>query len=234
MFFINTAFAQAAVRTTQEQTSSGLSEFITGFFTAIPFWIAAGVVIFASFFLANVIKKIVIFRLSKRDLHREVLILIERMVYTGIVILGLLIAFQIVGIDLAIILGFIGLGVGFALKDLLANFFAGIMILTQKKFKIGDVVEVSGQLGKIVDIDSRVTQVKGLDGTDPIIPNATMITAVVQNFTSNPFRRIALEVGVHYDTPLKKAVDLTLASIKKNQGVMPDPAPAVLATASSA
>ena len=131
--FFNTAFAQASVRTTQEETTSGLTEFFTSFFTAIPFWIAAGVVIFASFFLANIIKKIVIFRLSKRDLHREVLILIERMVYTGIVVLGLIIAFKIVGINLALVLGFIGLGVGFALKDLLANFFAGIMILTQEK-----------------------------------------------------------------------------------------------------
>lgn len=232
MLFFETASAQAIgmAQTAQEESTSGVWLFWSDFLQAIPLWIAAAIVFIVSFFVAGFFRRVVSFRLGNKDLNREVMILIERTVYTGIVILGLIVSFQIVGIDLGSLLAFLGVGIGFALKDLLSNFFAGVMILTQKKFKIGDVVKVSDQTGTVTEIDARTTQVKAFDGTNLIIPNAQMITNVVQNFTANSFRRVVVNVGVHYATPLAEAIQIAVASVKKHEKVVPEPKPQVIAT----
>ena len=140
---ISTVQAQSRIaQTAAEQSGSGISEFITEFLSAIPLWIAAGVVIILSYFLGKFFKKIIGFRLARQQVHQEVMILAERAIFLGIMVLGFIVAFKIVGIDLATLFGFMGLGIGLALKDLLSNFIAGVLILTQKKFKIGDLVDV--------------------------------------------------------------------------------------------
>jgi small conductance mechanosensitive channel len=228
---IPTAFAQ--VGTARNQTEGGLSEFFSDLVTMAPLWFAAIIVIIVSFLLAKFVKKIVGYRVAKKrqhDVSREYIILIERATWAGVVLLGFIIAFGIVGINVTSLLGFLGLGLGFAFKDLLANFIAGVVILTQKKFHIDDVVSVNGIIGKIVEIETRTTQVEAFDGTVHIIPNADMLTSVVQNLTTNSFRRIAFQVGVHYDTPLQDSVSLTLDSVKSHPNVVPEPKTQVLVT----
>ena len=235
MFFINTV--EAASRTQQNaqaaaaETQSGIFDFFTTFLEAIPWWIGAGIIFWLSFYVATMVKKMVVYKVTanNEDLHQEVVILIERAVYFGIVLLGGVIALKLVKIDVSSLIGFLGFGIGFAFKDLLANFIAGVVILTQKKFKINDTVKINGNTGKIKEIDVRTTQVQSLDGTNLIIPNADMLTAVIQNFTSNSFRRISFQVGVHYETPLAEAIELTKKSVKKHKQVTIDPAPQVLA-----
>lgn len=231
--FIETAYAisaQGSANTAQEQTTSGISQFFGDFFHMIPLIVAAGIVFIMSFIFAGFIKRIILFRLRKRDLNQEMIILIGRTTYAAIVTLGVIIAFNIMGLDLSSLIAFLGVGIGFALKDLLSNFIAGVMILTQKKFQIGDIIKVGENLGKIVEIETRTTQIQAFDGTNLIIPNAQMITGVVQNFTANSFRRISFDVGVHYDTPLAESIQAALNSVKKNQLVVPEPAVQVLAT----
>ncbi len=228
MFFIPTAFAQ---RVASDEAAGGLTSALGNFFTAIPLWIAAGIVFFLSLIAASALKRIVSYRVAQRaqhELHQEVIILIERTTWFTVVMFGLIIAFGIVGINIATLIGFLGLGLGFALKDLLANFIAGVVILTQKKFHIGDIIRVHGISGKIIEIETRTTQIKAFDGTVHIIPNAGLLTSAIQNFSVNSFRRVAFQVGVHYDTPLKEAVELTLRSIKSHPKVVPDPKPRVL------
>ncbi len=231
--FIETIYALSArgsANTAQEKTSSGISQFFGDFFHMLPLLFAAIVVVILSFIFAGFIKKIVLFRLRNRDLGQEIMILVGRTTYAVIITLGVIIAFNIMGLDLSSLIAFLGVGIGFALKDLLSNFIAGVMILTQKKFQIGDIVKIDDNLGKIIEIDARTTQIQAFDGTNLIIPNAKMITAVVQNFTANSFRRISFNVGVHYDTPLAMSIQTALESVKKNPLVVPEPAVQVLAT----
>ena len=231
LFMISTAHAANMASTAKDATTGGLSDFFMKMVTAIPFWIAAACVFAVSFYVAAIVKKMVSFRFSKReDAAPEVLILIERAVYSGIIVLGMIISFQIVGINIASLFAFLGVGIGFAMKDFLANFLAGVMILTQKKFKIGDTVDIEGIKGKITEIDSRITQVKGFDGTNLIVPNAKMLSSVIQNFSANEFRRICFDVGVHYDTPLQESIDLAIKSIQKSRDIIPEPPVQVLAT----
>ncbi|MCK5461025.1 mechanosensitive ion channel [Candidatus Gracilibacteria bacterium] len=222
----NTAFAQTANKVVEETYS------FVDFFASLGKWGSALLVILIFFILAKVLKKIIAHRIikqSKYEVHQEIVILTERVVYFFVILLGVSIAFTIIDINIGWVVGPMSVGLGFAFKDLLSNFIAGVVILTQKKFKIGDVIKVDGRLGKITEINVRITQIQAFDGTSLIVPNADLLTNVIQNFTSNTFRRISLQVGVHYSTPLADAIKLTLNSVKKNKEVFSEPAPQVLA-----
>jgi small-conductance mechanosensitive channel len=221
--FIQTAWAASG----NNENSGFFANLLENFWL----WFAAIILFFFSFFLAAIIKKVVMYRIRKSKsfgMHQEVLLLLERSIYFGVLMVLMVISFQIVGIDLTWVLGAMSFGLGFAFKDILANFIGGIVILTQHKLKIGDLIKVGGKMGRITTIDARTTQIKALDGTEVIIPNSDMVTDVVQNFTANEFRRISLEVGVHYSTPLDDAVNVTLNSMKKNQYVVAEPHAEVL------
>ncbi len=224
MFFATALAADSNIVT---DSKGSFVEFFSTFLTSLPYWILAGVIFWMSFYIAGIIKKIVVGRIvskAKYEVPQEGVILIGRVVSACIIVLGGVIGLKIIGIDLGLLLGSIGLGVGFAFKDLLANFIGGVVILTQKKFKIGDLVKINDQFGKIVEIESRTTQIQAFDGTVLIIPNSKILTSVVQNFTANSFRRVSFEIGVHYDTPLEKAIAVALAAVQKNKNIMPKPA----------
>ncbi|PID70285.1 hypothetical protein CSB37_02775 [bacterium DOLZORAL124_38_8] len=221
---------QNGVNTTADKASGGLAQFFSDFISALPLWIAAIVVMVVAYFFAKFIKNIVGNRLAMRQLNQEIIILGERAAFTITLTLGVVISFKIVNINLDTLIGFMGLGIGFALQDILSNFFAGVLILTQNKFKIGDIIRLEDIMGTIEEIDARTTQIRSFDGTSLVIPNAKMINAIVENYTMNTFRRVNLEVGVHYSTDLPKAIALTLESVKKNPQVVPNPEVQVWAT----
>lgn len=185
--------------------------------------------IFLGFFTAKIVAR----RFQKRNkytAHKEVVLLVERATYFTIIILGGVIAFATVGVDLTWVLGPIGVGLGFAFKDLFGNIIAGMVLLTQHKFKINDVIRINGQLGRITNIEMRTTDVQAFDGTNLIVPNADMLTNVVQNFTANTYRRISIEVGVHYSTPLPYAIETAMKAMQTHSSVVDDPTPEVLTT----
>jgi len=232
-FFFTPAFAQSnnIITDTQTQSNDGIAEFFAEFLLAIPHWIAAGVVFFLAMIVGKIIKKYVNHQITKQSrysIQPEASILIERFVYFFILTLGAIISFKLVGIDIANIIGFLSLGIGFAFKDLLANFIAGVVILTQHKFKIGDVIKMNGQMGTVKEIEARTTQVETFDGVELIIPNSEMLTSVIENLSAREFRRFSFEVGVHYDTPLDKALQITQNTLKAHSEVVPEPAPIVM------
>jgi len=178
-----------------------------------------------------VVAKFIASRMKKKkkyEVHKEVVLLVERSVFFTILILGAIIAFTVVGVDLTWVLGPLTIGLGFAFKDLFGNLIAGVVILSQKKFKIGDIIQVRDKLGRIIDMDVRTTEVQALNGTNFIVPNSDMLTEIVQNFTSNTVRRLTVRVGVHYSTPLAYAIQTALGAIKTHPQAVSDPAPEVL------
>jgi len=228
---ISTAFA--ADRGIANEARESFFEFFKEMIFSLPFWVLAGIVFWISFYAANFFKKMVSSRIvarAKGEVHEEILILVERVVSTGIVILGGVIALKIVKIDAGLLIGFLGIGIGFAFKDLLANFIAGVVILTQNKYKIGDLVQVKDRIGTIVEIEPRTTQIRSIDGILLVVPNSEMLTEVVHNFTANSFRRIIFQVGVHYSTPLKKATEIMMNTMLKHEMILNEPSPQVIVT----
>ncbi|MFH1298255.1 MAG: mechanosensitive ion channel domain-containing protein [Patescibacteria group bacterium] len=215
---------------TAEQSEAAVTEFISFMWNSLDNWVAAIIVVLFSVYFAKMLKKIVVDRVADKmgDEHEEVLILIGRSTYAAVLGVGLTIGLKIGGIDLTVIIAAVGFGIGFALQDIITNFIAGVILLATRQFAIGDFIEVNGTLGKVKEIQARATILKALDGTKIIVPNADLYTNPVTSYTTNPFRRIEVPVGVEYRTDLKKATNVMLSVLHNHPRVVQHPVPAVV------
>ena len=147
-------------------------------------------------------------------------------------IISVLLAIIAVGIDLtnlAFIAGALSVGIGFGLQDVIKNLVAGIIILLERPFKVGDWVVLSGVEGTIQQINIRSTELLSFDKVSVIIPNATLISSTVSNKThDSSMSRQSVSVGVAYGSDVAKVKQILLDCAKENKLVMKDPAPYVL------
>lgn len=210
---------------TAQQATAGISSFFTTIYEKAPAWIAAMIVFASSFFVAKMVKEKVIDRVSEKlgEEDKDVLVLIGRVTYAGVLGVGITIALKIGGIDITPLVAAIGFGLGFAMQDLVMNFLAGVLILMNRPFHIGDYIKVNDTVGQVMEIQSRATILKALDGTRIIVPNADLFTTQVTSFTSNPFRRVEIELGVSYATDLAHATRVTMEVVKAHPKVLHEP-----------
>ncbi|QGA80266.1 mechanosensitive ion channel family protein [Candidatus Nanohalobium constans] len=124
--------------------------------------------------------------------------------------------------------GLIGLGLSFALKDMIANFISGILILIGQPFKVGDQIKVSGEEGTVQDIKIRATDIKTYDGRKVIVPNSQLYNGTVINNTAYDQRRFEVIVGVGYDDDIDSATELAMESLEEAEMVEETPEPQVL------
>ena len=120
-----------------------------------------------------------------------------------------------------------GLVLALALQGVVGNFVSSVILQTRRPYTVGDTVELDGRLGVVEDIDSRTTQLRGLDGTHIRIPNANVAGATIVNLTREPVRRSSLAVGVAYDTDLQQATDAIYDALARVPRVLTEPEPAV-------
>lgn len=150
-----------------------------------------------------------------------------------IVIFGALLALTIVipslnpG-DLFAGLGIGSVAIGFAFKDILQNWLAGLLILIQQPFKVGDQIVVNNYEGTVEWIETRATIIAQYDGRRAIIPNATVYSNAVTVNTARPTRRSQYDVGIGYGDDIPAAREAILAAIAAVPGIEADPKPEVL------
>jgi small conductance mechanosensitive channel len=123
-----------------------------------------------------------------------------------------------------------GLAIGLALKDSLSNFASGVMIVVFRPFKLGDLVEVAGQTGKVEEIKIFSTMLVTTDNRTIIIPNGQITSDPIINHTAKKIRRVDLAMGVGYDDDLKVARDVMMKAMVNHPLVLEDPAPSMLMT----
>ncbi|MFN4116683.1 MAG: mechanosensitive ion channel family protein [Inhella sp.] len=144
---------------------------------------------------------------------------------------GLMLALTSAGIDLTalgVFGGALGVGLGFGLQKLAANYVSGFVILAERSLRIGDVVKVDGFEGRVNDIKTRYTVVRALGGRESIVPNELLITQRVENLTLADTRvaQTAI-VSVGYETDIERLLPLLRETIGGVQRVLSDPAPGV-------
>jgi len=125
-------------------------------------------------------------------------------------------------------LGILGFTVGFALQDVMKNFAAGVLLLLQKPFRIGDNISVASFDGTVTAIDLRSTEIRTFDGRTVIVPNADVLNHAIINFTRSVNRRIELSVSVAFGSELEQVQKLVLDAIGQVPGLLDDPAPQVV------
>ena len=193
-------------------------------------WIKAGIVLVGTLVLAAVVS-----RLLRRIVARGIgqgfaAILTSRFIAYAVFLIGLSYALTVLGVRVGPLLGALGLGglvLALALQGVVGNFVSSVILQTRRPYTVGDTVLLDGHIGLVEDIDSRTTQIRGLDGTHIRIPNANVAGATIVNLTRNPVRRSSLAVGVAYETDLQQATEAIYAALKRVPRVLPDPAPTV-------
>jgi len=144
---------------------------------------------------------------------------------------GLLMALSAVGIDLtalSVLGGAIGVGVGFGLQKLAANYVSGFVILAERSMRIGDNVRVDNFEGIITEINARYTVIRSLAGRESIVPNEMLIINRVENLSLADSRVWqSTTVSVAYDTDVDRAMELLKQVALMQERVLREPAPAV-------
>lgn len=155
--------------------------------------LAVAVVIFVLFIMfASFARSVVRRILQRRHKRQSIEILLGQLTYLVVVILGFLVALAVVAPSFRVgnLIGALGIGsvaIGFAFQNILQNFLAGILLLLDEPFKLGDVILVNGLEGTVEDIQTRATIVSTTDGKRIVIPNAVLFTSPV---TVNEERKI--------------------------------------------
>jgi small-conductance mechanosensitive channel len=151
---------------------------------------------------------------------------------------GLMFALESAGIDLTalgVLGGALGVGIGFGLQKLAANYVSGFVILAERSMRIGDTVKVDGFEGRITDITTRYTVIRAINGREAIVPNEMMITQRVENFSlADPKVLLTSTVQVAYGTDLAALMPRLEAVVAAVPRVLDDPPPAVLLSAFAA
>jgi small-conductance mechanosensitive channel len=152
--------------------------------------------------------------------------------------LALMFALSAAGIDLTalgVLGGALGVGIGFGLQKLAANYVSGFVILAERSMRIGDMVKVDGFEGRITDISTRYTVIRALNGRESIVPNEMMITQRVENSSlADPKVRMTTVVQVAYGTALDALMPRLCAAVAQVPRVLAEPAPQVLLSAFAA
>lgn len=200
---------------------------LDGFVKTLPN-IAVAIVVFIVFLIiAALVKRAVVKTATSRGRANlgEVL---GGFLKAGIILMGGLIAATIVvptlnpG-DLIAGLGVSSVAIGFAFKDILQNWLAGMLILIRQPFEIGDQIAVTGYEGTVQHIETRATIIKTYDGQRAVIPNSDIYTNAVLVKTGNDIRRSQYDIGIGYADDIDEACDIIKAEIMKIEGVENDP-----------
>ena len=152
-------------------------------------------------------------------------------VRAALLFIGLLFALTAVGIDLtalSVLGGAIGVGVGFGLQKIAANYVSGFVVLAERSLRIGDMVKVDGFEGRISDIRTRYTVIRALNGRESIVPNEMLITQRVEN-SSLADQKVSINTGVQvaYGTDVRALQAKLEAAVLRVPRVIAQPAPAV-------
>ncbi|MCG2593819.1 mechanosensitive ion channel [Ramlibacter sp. XY19] len=147
-----------------------------------------------------------------------------------LLVVGLLVALSAVGVDLtalSVLGGAVGVGLGFGLQKLAANYVSGFVILSERSLRIGDTVRVDGFEGVVADIKTRYTLIRAANGRASIVPNEKLISERVENLSlTDPRLLLVTDIAVGYDSDPVQVARLMEDAALRTQRVLADPAPA--------
>lgn len=203
---------------------------INGFFALLPNMVLA-LIVFAIFFIAAGAIRQLVRRVTHDRRHaRNLGLILGRLAQWTTILIGLFISLSIViptlrAGDLVQLLGISGVAIGFAFRDILQNFLAGILILLTEPFQIGDQIIFKEFEGTVENIQTRATSIRTYDGRRIVVPNSELFTNSVTVNTAFDNRRLEYDVGIGYGDDIDEAKRLILEAIHETQGVLQSPAP---------
>ena len=168
--------------------------------------------------------------LQKRSVDATLSGFLGSIVYMAMMTMVVISALGVAGIpttSFVAVLGAAGLAVGFALQGSLGNFASGVLIIFFRPFKAGDFVEVAGTSGVVLEVQIFATTLKTGDNKRIVVPNGSITSGNIVNYSANPTRRIDMVFGIGYDDDIKAAKELFERVLAEEDRILPDPAPKI-------
>jgi potassium-dependent mechanosensitive channel len=163
---------------------------------------------------------------------------ISTMLHYVILLLGFFVALGALGIDLTkltILVGAFTVGIGFGLQNVINNFVSGLILLFERPIKVGDVIDVGGNVGEVSRIGIRASVIRTADGSEIIVPNGSLISSQVTNWTfSDRTRAVEVTVNVAGGVDPQRVIELLKSTATSQPGVAKEPSPQVYVTNFSA
>ncbi|ATE62455.1 mechanosensitive ion channel protein MscS [Thauera sinica] len=154
---------------------------------------------------------------------------LTRITRAMLIVVAVLIALPMVGIDLttlSVFGGALGVGLGFGLQKIAANYVSGFIILLDRSIRIGNLITVGSERGVVSEITTRYTVVKAANGIESIIPNETLVGSVVRNETLNDTKvMLPISIQVGYEVDIERALEIMVEVTGAHSRVLDQPAP---------
>lgn len=192
--------------------------------------IGAIVVLILGRIAAGVVRDAVAAALRRSKVELTLIPFVAGLAYAAVLAFTIIAVLGIFGIPTAsfvAVLGAAGLAVGLALQGSLGNFAAGVMLLLFRPFKVGDVVDLAGTIGKVRQIGVFSTSLNTPDNVLVIVPNSNVFGEKIRNLSANENRRVDMVFGVSYDDDLQLARDTIMRIVTEHPKVLAEPAPQV-------
>lgn len=176
--------------------------------------------------LTGVVRKL----MAKSHLDEMLVNFLGNIVYTVLLLVVVMAALDHLGIQttsLLAVFGAAGLAIGLALKDSLANFSSGVMLILFRPFKVGDFIEAGGASGVVEEVRMFATIMRTGDNREVIVPNGQIYGGTIVNFSAKATRRIDLVFGIGYDDDMAKAKQIMEHIVQQDDRILTDPAPAI-------
>jgi small-conductance mechanosensitive channel len=191
------------------------------------------VLVIATFWVSKLVQGIVGGMLARGGVKEQgTVLLIQRGLHYLVIIAGVAVALQTIGISLATAFAagaVVAVGVGFALQNILQNFVSGVILLAERTIKETDVLEVNGQTIRVERIGTRATIGRTRNDEQMIIPNAELVQTIVTNYTlEDSFNRVFAKVGVSYSSDMRRVREVLEGAARGVEGRVMDRDPIVV------
>ena len=224
--------AEISLEAQTDEAVGKVQEMVEGFYEMLPNIVIGLVVLGAVWLLAKGAREVVR-RVTPGPRNSSVAIVMGRLTYAGLILLGVLIALTIIfpTVTMGTLVSGLGIGgvaLGFAFQDIFQNLLAGVLILLREPFRVGDEITSGAYTGTVESIETRATFIRTYDGRRVIVPNSQIYSDPVEVITAYQMVRSQYDVGIGYGDDIDEAKRIALETVRGLDGVMKDPAPDVL------
>ena len=215
-----------------EQITIALRSAFEGAAAFAPELVAASLTLLVALTLGRMLGEATSRMLGKGDQKNNSSRLLNRLIRNGFGLVGLVLALQILGLtavatSLLATGGLLAVILGFAFREIGENLLAGLFLGISRSFEVGDLIESSGILGEVKEIDLRQVWIRSADGRDIFVPSAQIFRNPLVNYTRDSLRRGDFVVGVDYASDVPAVRSLLLGITGQVEHVLPEPAPTV-------
>jgi small-conductance mechanosensitive channel len=211
-----------------DSTYLPLGKFRTSLLTILQALVSVAVTLIVAMWVGTLMEERV---MHLESLHSSLRVVLSRLLRVTLIVGAVLISLSLVGMDLTVLSvfgGALGVGIGLGLQKLVGSYVSGFVILLERSLSIGDRVTVDKFSGKVTQINTRYTIVRGFDGVESVIPNEMLVSGVVQNSSlSDRNQQLKTTVGVDYGCDVEFVMETLREAISAHERIIAEPGPSV-------